>query len=156
GIMPFISPLKPTRLRSFSPATVPPQKTDVRLGKIVRVLSDHAMLAVSGTKIGEEIGTRRSEVWRLVQQLRSLGVAIEGHPATGYQLRRVPDLLLADILAPFLKGTVFRQIQHFYRIGSTNVAAMEAAAAGAAPEGSVFVSEEQTAGRGRGANRWHS
>ena len=32
---------------------------------------------------------------------------------------------------------------------------MEAAAAGA-PEGSVFLAEEQTAGRGRGGNRWHS
>ena len=31
----------------------------------------------------------------------------------------------------------------------------EAAAAGA-PEGSVFVAEEQTAGRGRGAHTWHS
>ena len=32
---------------------------------------------------------------------------------------------------------------------------MEAAAAGA-PEGSVFFAEEQIAGRGRGANTWHS
>jgi len=153
--MPFIKPAKPTRLRPLRATAVPAQKTDVRLGKIVRVLTDHAMLAVSGTKIGDEIGTRRSEVWRLIQQLRSLGVAIEGHPATGYQLRAVPDLLLADILAPAVKGTVFRQIHHFYRIGSTNAAAMEAAAAGA-PEVSVFVAEEQTAGRGRGGNRWHS
>jgi BirA family biotin operon repressor/biotin-[acetyl-CoA-carboxylase] ligase len=32
---------------------------------------------------------------------------------------------------------------------------MEAAAAGA-PEGSVFLAEEQTAGKGRGGNQWHS
>jgi BirA family biotin operon repressor/biotin-[acetyl-CoA-carboxylase] ligase len=32
---------------------------------------------------------------------------------------------------------------------------MEAASAGA-PEGSVFLAEQQTAGRGRGANQWHS
>jgi BirA family biotin operon repressor/biotin-[acetyl-CoA-carboxylase] ligase len=154
-IMPLIKPAKPTRLRPLRAAAVPVQKTDVRLGQIVRVLNDHAMVAVSGTKIGDEIGTSRSEVWRLIQQLRTLGVAIDGHPATGYQLRAVPDLLLADVLAPAVKGTVFQQIQHYYKIGSTNVAAMEAAAAGA-PQGSVFVAEEQTAGRGRGANRWHS
>ncbi len=121
----------------------------------MRVLNDHAMLAVSGTKIGEEIGTSRSEVWRLIQQLRTLGVAIEGHPATGYQLRAVPDLLLADVLAPAIKGSLFQQVHHYYKIGSSNAAAMESAAAGA-PEGSVFVAEEQTAGRGRGGNRWHS
>ena len=116
---------------------------------------DHAMVMVSGTKIGEEIGTGRSEVWRLIQQLRSLGVEVEGHPATGYRLRSVPDLLLADVIAPLVKGTLFSQINHYYKIGSTNEAAMEAAAAGAS-EGSVFLAEEQTAGKGRGGNQWHS
>jgi BirA family transcriptional regulator, biotin operon repressor / biotin---[acetyl-CoA-carboxylase] ligase len=113
------------------------------------------MVTVSGTKIGDEIGTSRSEVWRLIQQLRSLGVEIDGHPATGYQLRTVPDLLLADVVAPLVKGRLFQNIHHYYKIGSTNSAAMEAAAGGA-PEGSVFLAEEQTAGRGRGGNRWHS
>jgi BirA family biotin operon repressor/biotin-[acetyl-CoA-carboxylase] ligase len=127
----------------------------VRLGRIVRVLMDHAMVMVSGTKIGEEIGTGRSEVWRLIQQLRSLGVEVEGHPATGYRLRSVPDLLLPDVIAPLVKGTLFSQINHYYKIGSTNDAAMEAAAAGAL-EGSVFLAEEQTAGKGRGGNQWHS
>ena len=50
------------------------------------------MLVVSGTKIADEIGTGRSEVWRLIQQLRELGVEIAGHPATGYRLEAVPDL----------------------------------------------------------------
>ncbi len=117
-------------------------------------------MVVSGTKIADEIGTGRSEVWRLIQQLRSLGVEIAGHPATGYQLKAVPDLLLPDMLAPALKGTIFgsdihRNYHHYYKIGSTNVEAMESASAGA-PEGSVFVAEEQTAGRGRGAHQWES
>jgi BirA family biotin operon repressor/biotin-[acetyl-CoA-carboxylase] ligase len=136
-------------------AGVPAQKTDARLGRIVGLLMDHATVVVSGTKIADAIGISRSEVWRLVQQLRSLGVEIDGHAATGYQLRKVPDLLLADVLMPLVKGTLFSQIHHYYKIGSTNLAAMEAAAEGA-PEGSVFLAEEQTAGRGRGANRWHS
>jgi BirA family biotin operon repressor/biotin-[acetyl-CoA-carboxylase] ligase len=116
---------------------------------------DHATVVVSGTKIADEIGTSRSEVWRLIQQLRALGVAVAGHPATGYQLPTVPDLLLPDVLAPLVKRTIFQSIHHYYKIGSTNAAAMDAAAAGA-PEGSVFLAEEQVAGRGRGANAWHS
>lgn len=121
---------------------------------------DHATVVVSGTKIAEEIGTSRSEVWRLIQQLRGLGVDVAGHPATGYRLRSVPDLLLPEMLAQPLRGTVFgagaaKNIHHFYKIGSTNVAAMQAAAEGA-PEGSVFLAEEQLAGRGRGAHTWHS
>jgi BirA family biotin operon repressor/biotin-[acetyl-CoA-carboxylase] ligase len=119
---------------------------------------EHATVVVSGTKIAEEIGTSRSEVWRLIQQLRALGVDVAGHPATGYQLRAVPDLLLPEMLAPSLKGTIFggtKQIHHYYKIGSTNSEAMRAASEGA-PEGSVFLAEEQLAGRGRGAHTWHS
>ena len=49
-------------------------------------MMEHATVVVSGTKIAEEISSNRSEVWRLIQQLRGLGVdvAIEavGMPAT--------------------------------------------------------------------------
>jgi len=121
----------------------------------VRLLTDHATVVVSGTKIAEETGTSRSAVWRLVQQLRALGVEITGRPATGYQLRSVPDLLLPDMLSSRLRGTIFQQIHHYYKVGSTSTAAMDAASAGA-PEGSVFLAEQQTAGRGRGAHQWHS
>ena len=117
---------------------------------------DHATVVVSGTKVAEEIGISRSEVWRLIEQLRGLGVDVAGHAATGYRLRAVPDLLLPDILAPLIKGTVFASdIHHYYKIGSTNTEAMLAGSAGA-PEGTVFLAEEQLAGRGRGANSWHS
>ncbi|MGI9101054.1 MAG: biotin--[acetyl-CoA-carboxylase] ligase [Terriglobales bacterium] len=130
--------------------------TDARLGQIVRLLADHAMVVVSGTKLADEIGSSRSEVWRLIQQLRASGVRIAGHPATGYQIENVPDLLLPEFLGPALKGTIFgERIHHYFRIGSTNAEAMQAASDGA-PEGSVFVAEEQTAGRGRGGHGWHS
>src|SRR4029077_2603563 len=48
-----------------------------------------------------------------------------------------------------------QEIDHYYKIGSTNNEAMSSASTGA-PEGSVFVAEEQTAGRGRGAHQWAS
>src|SRR5271156_4832056 len=132
------------------------QATDVRLGRIVRLLMEHATVVASGTKIAQEISSNRSEVWRLIQQLRGLGVDVAGHPATGYQLKSVPDLLLPEILAPLLRGTIFDgKLHHFYKIGSTNTAAMSSAAEGAA-EGSVFLAEEQTGGRGRGAHSWQS
>ena len=81
---------------------------------------------------------------------------IVGHPATGYQLESVADLLLPDIVGPLVSGTIFAsRVRHYFRIGSTNVMAMEAAAAGE-PEGTVFFAEEQTAGKGRGSNTWES
>lgn len=128
----------------------------MRLGRIVRLLMSHATVVASGTKIAEELGTSRSEVWRLIQQLRGLGVDVAGHPATGYRLRAVPDLLLPEMIRPLVKGTIFaKHLHHYYKIGSTNSEAMNAAAEGA-PEGSVFLAEEQLSGRGRGAHSWHS
>jgi len=122
----------------------------------VRLLADHATVVVSGTKIASEIGISRSEVWRLIQHLRELGVGIDGHPATGYSLKSMPDLLLPEVLAPMLKRTLFADhIHHYFTTGSTNDDAMDAAAAGA-PEGGVFLAEQQTAGRGRGDHKWHS
>jgi BirA family biotin operon repressor/biotin-[acetyl-CoA-carboxylase] ligase len=116
----------------------------------------YSTTVISGTKLGQEIGTTRSEVWRLVQQLRTFGVEIAGHPSSGYQLTAVPDLLLPELLQPLVRGTIFGEhIHHYFRAGSTNTIAMEAAAAGAC-EGSVFLAEQQTAGRGRGNNQWHS
>ena len=131
-------------------------QTDARLGRIIRLLNDYATVVVSGTKIADEIGTTRSEVWRLVQQLRNLGVAIEGHPATGYRLQAMPDLLLPEVLGPLVRSTIFSQhIRHYFKIGSTNTSAMQAASEGA-PEGTVFLAEQQTAGKGRGGHVWHS
>jgi biotin operon repressor len=99
---------------------------------------EHPTVVISGTKIADEISSNRSEVWRLIQQVRGLGVDVAGHPATGYQLRSVPDLLLPEILHPLLRGTPFdSHLHHFYKIGSTNTTAMAAAAEGA-PHGSIF------------------
>jgi BirA family biotin operon repressor/biotin-[acetyl-CoA-carboxylase] ligase len=120
------------------------------------VLADNPTLVISGTKLAEEIGSTRSDVWRLVEQLRSLGVEITGHAATGYQLIKVPDLPLPEVLDPLIKGTMFaRKVHHYFRLGSTNSEAMQGAASGAV-EGSVFLAEEQLAGRGRGGHSWTS
>jgi BirA family biotin operon repressor/biotin-[acetyl-CoA-carboxylase] ligase len=55
-----------------------------------------------------------------------------------------------------LVGTRFSaHLQHFESVGSTNTLLLEAAASGA-PEGSVYIADEQTAGRGRGGHAWHS
>lgn len=153
---PIKAPAKIRRPRSRHAAPEPEARTDGRIERIVRLLTDHAMVVVSGTKLAEEIGASRSAVWRFVQQLRGLGVEITGHPASGYQLTSVPDLLLPEFVKPLAKGTIFAErLHHYFRIGSTNAEAMNAAAYGE-PEGSVFIAEEQTAGRGRGGHSWLS
>jgi BirA family transcriptional regulator, biotin operon repressor / biotin---[acetyl-CoA-carboxylase] ligase len=67
-----------------------------------------------------------------------------------------PNDLNIAIVRSALVGTRFaRGLQHFASVDSTNAMLLEAAAADA-PEGTVFVADEQTAGRGRGGHSWHS
>ncbi len=47
------------------------------------------------------------------------------------------------------------KLRHFPTIDSTNLHAVEAANNGA-PDGHVYIADEQTAGRGRGGHTWHS
>lgn len=61
-----------------------------------------------------------------------------------------------DLAALELAGTIFSGKVHYAAAtGSTNADAM-AAARGGAEHGSVWLADEQTAGRGRGDHRWHS
>jgi len=66
-----------------------------------------------------------------------------------------------DVLAVnrALVGTRFAgKLRHFGTVASTNTLLLEAASSeqSPAPEGTAFVADEQTAGRGRGGHAWHS
>jgi BirA family biotin operon repressor/biotin-[acetyl-CoA-carboxylase] ligase len=67
-----------------------------------------------------------------------------------------------ESLAPMVRNTIFSGNIHCYaQVESTNLLALAAAAGGSvhpegAPEGAVFLAEEQTAGRGRGGHSWYS
>jgi BirA family biotin operon repressor/biotin-[acetyl-CoA-carboxylase] ligase len=61
---------------------------------------------------------------------------------------------LAAVDAGIAETRFAGRVLHFASVGSTNVLALEAAQAGARV--GVWVSDEQTAGRGRGGHGWHS
>ena len=66
-----------------------------------------------------------------------------------------PDNIDLSVCHKALIGTRFASnLHHFAAVTSTNTLLLEAAAA--APEGTTYIADEQTAGRGRGAHAWHS
>ena len=114
------------------------------------------MIVISGQKIAREIGVSRSAVWQWTQRLRALGVGVKGHPRTGYQIERVPDVLSPTLLRRQLRSSLFaKHIHHFFKAGSTNAIAFNLGRAGE-PQGAVVLAEEQSAGRGRAGRAWHS
>jgi len=62
---------------------------------------------------------------------------------------------LSSVVSALVDTPFANKLQHLHSVGSTNVLALAAAQAGA-PHGSVWVADEQTAGRGRSNHSWHS
>jgi BirA family biotin operon repressor/biotin-[acetyl-CoA-carboxylase] ligase len=130
--------------------------TERQVTALLTLLAENGTIVISGARIAREIGVSRSTVFRWVTRLRELGVKVKGRAATGYFLEQVPDLLTADMLRQRLRGSLFgKRIYHFFKTDSTNRVALELGHAGE-PEGAVVLAEEQTAGRGRAGNTWHS
>jgi BirA family transcriptional regulator, biotin operon repressor / biotin---[acetyl-CoA-carboxylase] ligase len=133
-----------------------PEHTDRRIDALLTLLAENSTIVVSGAKIAKEIGVTRQQVWRWIQTLRDLGVRVKGHPRTGYHIERIPDILAPQLLSHRLYGTPFaRHIYHYFKVDSTNTAAMRLGEEGEA-HGTIVVAEEQTSGRGRSGRSWIS
>jgi BirA family biotin operon repressor/biotin-[acetyl-CoA-carboxylase] ligase len=130
--------------------------TDRRIDRLLHLLVENATVVLPGPKIAAEIGVSRYTVWKWIEKLRALGVEIQGHTLTGYQLRKLPDVLSPSMIAAETGGCeIGKKILHYFLIDSTNTAAMKLAAQGA-PHGTAVLAEEQTAGRGRFGRTWFS
>jgi len=136
-----------------------PRATDRRIDKLIQLLATNATVVVPGPKIASQIGVTRSTVWAWIEKLRSLGVEIKGHPSSGYQLQKLPDVLVPSLVRPELgEAEIGHKIIHYFRIDSTNNVALALAAKSrqSSAHGTVVVAEEQTAGRGRFGRAWYS
>ena len=136
--------------------TTLPGATDRRIDALLALLSDNAMIVISGSKIAREIGVTRTTVWRWIEKLRTLGVRVKGHPRVGYQMEKVADVLVPKLLRKRLnQGPFGKRIHHFFKTDSTNSVAMLLGEQGE-PHGTIVIAEEQTAGRGRAGHTWYS
>lgn len=130
--------------------------TEHKIDRLVHLLVTNATVVVPGPKIAEEIGVSRSTVWEWIEKLRALGVAIKGHPRRGYQLEKLPDILVPSLVrAELPHAEMGHKIIHYFRTESTNSAALELDKH-EGPHGTVVIAEEQTAGRGRLGRNWYS
>ena len=112
--------------------------------------------AVSGQELADSLGVSRTAVWKHMQTLQAEGYLFETVKKKGYVLTGVPNSLSPTKIELFLNTKRFgRNIHHFDVLDSTQTIAHKLAQDGA-PEGTVVISEEQTAGRGRMARPWES
>lgn len=124
--------------------------------KILQAFSEASGGYISGGELAQRLDVSRTAVWKQIVALRELGYVVEAAPRKGYRLVERPDRLYPwELQARLQTNIVGREIAYYERVGSTNDLAREMARHGA-PEGTMVVAEEQTAGKGRRGRSWTS
>lgn len=108
----------------------------------------------SGGDLGAAAGVSRAAVWKLVEQLRREGLAVDAVRGRGYRLQSPVELLDAALIAKHAArradGNVPVEVR--FRCSSTNALLLERARSGG--PASVLATEIQSAGRGRWGRQW--
>lgn len=124
--------------------------------RLLPLLSDCGEDYLSGEDAARLLGVSRNAVWKAVAALKKEGYNIEAVTNRGYRLKDSGDILTpAEIEKNLttLKGKLNIEVRK--TVTSTNALLKEKAAAGA-PEGTVLIALQQTAGRGRFARKFFS
>ena len=122
--------------------------------QVLTLLEQHKGSYLSGEEMAEQLGISRNSVWKAIKQLQTEGHQITGVNRLGYTLDSRNNVLSAPGIQKYLKDPAL-QITVQSSVTSTNTLLKQAAENGA-PEGTVLVAEEQTAGRGRLGRSFYS
>jgi len=115
--------------------------------RVLAVLEENRGSYISGEALAKELSVSRNAIWKVIRQLQEAGHEITAIPNRGYQLTVGSQTLSPQSIARHL-GTLPIVPQVFSELPSTNTLLRQRAEEGA-PEGTLLVAEQQTAGRGR-------
>lgn len=120
---------------------------------------------VSSQELCQEFNVSRTAVWKVINQLKEDGYEIESVTRKGYRLVEAPDAMTADEIKAALKKLgaenssqteeFLTEIFYHDSIDSTNIEAARLSEQGYGT-GTLVVSDEQTAGKGRRGRSWIS
>lgn len=111
---------------------------------------------LSGAQLGDELGVSRAAIWKGIKRLRQQGYEIEAVNNRGYRLVVGQELYnQAEITAGIATKRLGRTVFFYDATDSTNLCIRRLAQENQ-PEGTLAVTELQTAGRGRMGRRWTS
>jgi len=114
---------------------------------------------VSGEVLAKKLGISRVAVWKQIQKLKDTGYKIISDQNLGYCLVSRPDLLIPqEVQRGLFTKYIGKEIYYFPELKSTNIMAKEKALhrAEGIDEGTLVITERQSAGKGRLGREWFS
>jgi BirA family biotin operon repressor/biotin-[acetyl-CoA-carboxylase] ligase len=110
---------------------------------------------ISGEEISRQMDVSRTSVWKYINKLRAKGCKILSSTNRGYKLEDEKDLIVREDLQKTCHTSMIgRKIVYYGNCTSTN----EMARLGELTddeEGSVYITDMQTGGKGRMGRTWH-
>jgi BirA family biotin operon repressor/biotin-[acetyl-CoA-carboxylase] ligase len=135
-----------------------PESDDTSLQRLMQALS-RASGPLSGAGLATRLGVTRAAVWKQIEKLRALGLAVEAAAGSGYRLRDPVELLDAAAISRDCAARGHSlpagALEVQWQIDSTS-SELARRAAGASPVPLACLAEIQTAGRGRRGRTWHA
>jgi BirA family transcriptional regulator, biotin operon repressor / biotin---[acetyl-CoA-carboxylase] ligase len=110
----------------------------------------------SGEALAADLDVTRAAVWKAVEQLRELGVALDAQSSKGYRLAPGVSALSAERIESRLPGEVRARIEALlveWTLESTNTRLLESLPPRAGAT-AIVLAEHQTGGRGRRGRGW--
>ncbi len=124
--------------------------------EILKIFEQNKGEFYSGEELASALGVSRNAVWKAVRQLESDGYKFDAVSGKGYRLPEESDVLSEFSIKKYLGDCADKFNLKIYKsISSTNTVLKEMAAEGA-PEGTILIASEQTAGRGRMNRKFYS
>ncbi len=123
--------------------------------KILAMLRENQTY-ISGQDICNQFGVSRTAVWKNINALKNEGYVIDSVPHKGYRLLSEPDIINETQIRKYIhtkwmgKDIIYKPV-----MDSTNIQAKRIGEEGA-QNGTLVVTENQTAGRGRRGRTWES
>lgn len=124
--------------------------------KVLKMLEGNKGKTISGEEIAKKLNISRTSIWKAINSLRNEGYVINAVTNKGYSLSNNTDLISKEGISIYLDKRFSNiEIYNYKVVSSTNEVAKNLALSGA-KHGTIVISEEQTAGKGRLGRSFYS
>lgn len=111
---------------------------------------------ISGQVLADDLAVSRTMIWKHLKSLEDEGYVIEAVKKKGYLLKTIPDIVSKERILPLLETSHLGQHILYQPVCESTQTIASEIARGDAAHGTVVITEEQTAGRGRLDRVWDS